>query len=104
MKEQGDILVPYIWMFLLEAKRGNIMQYRGQACLSEADPTATQDKSQLSVTSKEAESEPQNAYGHMKSKPLANTVSNHHPCFQISSLYKHFFQLSHSLEFYVSNC
>lgn len=25
------------------------------------------------------------------SKPLANTVSNHHPCFQISSLYKHFF-------------
>lgn len=24
------------------------------------------------------------------SKPLANTVSNHHPCFQISSLYKHF--------------
>lgn len=67
------------------------MQYRGQVCLSEADPTATQDKSGLSVTSKEAESDPQNAYGHMKSKPLANTVSNHHPYFQISSLYKHFF-------------
>jgi len=65
-KEQGKILVPPIWMSLLEAKRRNIMQYRGQACLDEGDPTATQDNSRLSLTSKEAESNPQNAYGHPK--------------------------------------
>lgn len=64
MKGQGNILVPAIWMSVLEAKRRNIMQYRGQACLNEADPTATQDNSRLSLTSKEAESYPQNAYDH----------------------------------------
>lgn len=58
MKEQGNILVPAIWMSLLEAKRRNIRQYIGQACLNEADPTATQDNSRLSLTSKEAESYP----------------------------------------------
>lgn len=58
MKGQGNILVPAIWMSVLEAKRRNIMQYRGQACLNEADPTATQDNSRLSLTSKEAESYP----------------------------------------------
>lgn len=35
------------------------------------------------------------------SKSLANTVSNHHPYSQISSLYKHLFQVSHFLKFYV---
>lgn len=64
MKEQGNILNPAIWMSLLEAKRGNIMQYKGQAFLNEADPTTTQDNSRLSLTSKEAESYPQNAYDH----------------------------------------
>lgn len=64
MKEQGNILVPAIWMSPLEAKRRNIRQYVGQACLNEADPTATQDNSRLSLTSKEAESYPQNAYDH----------------------------------------
>lgn len=58
MKEQGNVLVPAIWMSLLEAKRRNVMHYRGQACLNEADPTATQDNSRLSLTSKEAESYP----------------------------------------------
>lgn len=52
MKEQGNILVPSVWMSLLEAKRRNIMQYRGQACVKEADPPAAQDNSRLSLTSK----------------------------------------------------
>lgn len=63
-KEWGNVLVPAIWMSPLEAKRRNMMQYRGQACLNEADPTATQGNSRLSLTSKEAESYPQNAYDH----------------------------------------
>lgn len=101
MKEQGTILVSSIWMSRLEAKRRNFMQYREQACLNEADPTAVQDNSRLQ---RKLNQIPRMHMVTQNSKPLANTASNHHPCSQISSLYKHFFQLSHSLEFYVPNC
>lgn len=54
-------------MSLLEAKtdrKKDSVVYRGHACLNEADPIAAEDRSRLSLTSKEAESDPPSAYGH----------------------------------------
>lgn len=54
-------------MSLLEAKtdrKKDSVVDRGHACLNEADPIAAEDRSRLSLTSKEAESDPPSAYGH----------------------------------------
>lgn len=103
MKEQGNVLVPSIWMSLLEAKRRNIMQYRGQACLNEADPTATQDNSRLSLTSKEAESYPRmQMITNSKSLQVLSLITIPTPK-SVPSI-SIFFQVSLFLKFYVPKC